>query len=44
LTLTGGETSLREDVVEITEAFYNRCGISEASYHTNGLLTLDFGL
>jgi len=38
LTLTGGETSLREDVAEIAEAFYNRSGIRIASYHTNGFL------
>ncbi|HUT02505.1 MAG TPA: radical SAM protein [bacterium] len=38
LTLTGGETSLREDVAEIAEAFYERSGIRIASYHTNGFL------
>lgn len=38
LTLTGGETSLREDVVEIAEAFYHKSNVGIASYHTNGLL------
>lgn len=38
LTLTGGETSLRNDVVEIAEAFYRKSGIRVASYHTNGFL------
>ena len=38
LTLTGGETSMRQDVVEVAEAFYKKSGIRIASYHTNGFL------
>ncbi|MDP6627593.1 MAG: radical SAM protein, partial [Methanopyri archaeon] len=38
LTLSGGEPSLRDDLVDIVRAFYRRNRIPQVTYPTNGLM------
>lgn len=38
LWLSGGEPTLRDDLVEIIALFYERCGIRVVNFPTNGLL------
>ncbi len=39
LTLSGGEPFLRDDLVQIVEAFHNNTGVSQVTLPTNGVLT-----
>jgi MoaA/NifB/PqqE/SkfB family radical SAM enzyme/GT2 family glycosyltransferase len=38
LTLTGGEPSVRKDIVDCVEVFYRRNGLQQVGFHTNGML------
>ena len=38
LWLSGGEPTMREDLAEVIELFYHRCGIKVVNFPSNGLL------
>lgn len=38
LTLTGGEPSVRKDIVDCLEVFYRTNGLQQVGFHTNGMM------